>query len=85
LVLFIYLLNKFVLIYFSNKLNNFFGFNQIVIGVIVEIFTFIPSLLLVQLFRRTLSRQSSAPLREILYKLKQQSISLVKFLFILNI
>ncbi|CAF3428948.1 unnamed protein product, partial [Rotaria sp. Silwood2] len=50
---------------------------QIGIGVIVELLSLVPTLLLIQLFRRTLSRRSSqqtSPLREALYKLKQESM-----------
>jgi hypothetical protein len=43
--------------------------------VIVEILVFIPSVLLVQLFRRTSPRRLLSPLRQTLYKLKPQSIS----------
>ncbi|CAF3596750.1 unnamed protein product [Rotaria sp. Silwood1] len=48
---------------------------QISIGIIVELLSLVPTLLLIQLFRRTSSRRSfqqASPLREALYKLKQQ-------------
>lgn len=44
---------------------------KIAIGVIVELFALIPSLLLVQLFRRLRSRQKQiSPLRQALYKIR---------------
>ncbi|CAF0788844.1 unnamed protein product [Adineta steineri] len=44
---------------------------QVIIGIIVELFALIPSLLLVQLFRRLRSRQQQiSPLRQALYKMK---------------
>jgi hypothetical protein len=44
---------------------------KIIVGVIVDIFALIPSLLLVQLFRRLRSREKQiAPLRQALYKIK---------------
>ncbi|CAF4239490.1 unnamed protein product, partial [Adineta steineri] len=44
---------------------------QIIIGIIVEFFAFIPSLLIVQLFRRLRSRQKQlSPLHQALYKIK---------------
>ncbi|UJR18699.1 hypothetical protein I4U23_005606 [Adineta vaga] len=44
---------------------------QIIIGVIVELFALIPSLLLVQLFRRLRPRQKQqSPIRQALYKVK---------------
>ncbi|CAF4269046.1 unnamed protein product, partial [Adineta steineri] len=44
---------------------------QIIIGIIVDFFTFVPSLLIVQLFRRLRSRQKQlSPLRQALYKIK---------------
>ncbi|CAF1375842.1 unnamed protein product [Adineta ricciae] len=47
------------------------GPQQIMIGVIVEVFALIPSLLLVQLFRRVRPRgQQQSPLRQALYKIK---------------
>ena len=50
---------------------------QIGIGVIVELFSFVPSLLLIQLFRRIRPRQSHqqhSSLGQIFYGLKQQPI-----------
>ncbi|CAF4612732.1 unnamed protein product [Rotaria sp. Silwood1] len=55
----------------SNKLT------RIGIGVIVEIFAFLPSILLIQLFRRIQPRrfhQQLSPLRQAIYKIKQQPI-----------
>ncbi len=46
---------------------------------IVEVLVFIPSVLLVQLFRRTSPRRLLSPLRRTLYKLKLQSIPFVAF------
>ncbi|CAF1263903.1 unnamed protein product [Adineta steineri] len=43
---------------------------QIGIGIMVELFTLIPSLLIVQFFRRIRPRQQIAPIREALYKMK---------------
>ncbi|CAF4285211.1 unnamed protein product, partial [Adineta steineri] len=44
---------------------------QIIIGIIVEVFALIPSLLLIQLFRRLRSRrQQISPLRQALYAIK---------------
>jgi hypothetical protein len=42
--------------------------------VIVEVLVFIPSVLLVELFRRTSPRRLLSPLRQTLYKLKPKSI-----------
>ncbi|CAF0770234.1 unnamed protein product [Adineta steineri] len=43
---------------------------QIGIGIMVELFTLIPSLLIVQFFRRIRPRRQIAPIREALYKMK---------------
>ncbi|CAF1124640.1 unnamed protein product [Adineta steineri] len=43
---------------------------QIGIGIMVELFTFIPSLLIVQFFRRIQPRRQIAPIREALYKIQ---------------
>ncbi|CAF4101668.1 unnamed protein product, partial [Adineta steineri] len=43
---------------------------QIGIGIMVELFTLIPSLLIVQFFRRIRLRRQIAPIREALYKMK---------------
>ncbi|CAF1131898.1 unnamed protein product [Adineta steineri] len=43
---------------------------QIGIGIMVELLTFIPSLLIVQFFRRIRPRRQIAPIREALYKMK---------------
>ena len=49
----------------------YFSAQQIVIGVIVELLALIPSLLLVQIFRRIRPRRKSvSPLREALYKIR---------------
>ncbi len=54
---------------------------QILIGVIVELFALIPSLFIVQLFRRIRSRQKSiSPLREALYKIKPAVAMFVEFI-----
>jgi hypothetical protein len=53
---------------------------KIIIGVIVEVFSLIPSLLLVQLFRRIRSRHTRiSPLRQALYKIKPQLQMFVEF------
>ncbi|CAF1416666.1 unnamed protein product [Rotaria sordida] len=56
---------------------------QIVIDVMVELFSLIPSLLIVQFFRRIRTRQQISPLRQALYKLRpslqiQKNIHLTK-------
>ncbi|CAF0758584.1 unnamed protein product [Adineta steineri] len=43
---------------------------QIGIGIVVELFTLIPSLLIVQFFRRIRPRRQIAPIREALYKIQ---------------
>jgi len=53
---------------------------KIIIGVIVDLFALIPSLLLVQIFRRLGSRKREiAPLREALYKIKPSLNMFVEF------
>ena len=52
---------------------------QIIIGLIVELFSLIPSILIVQLFRRIRSRQKQlSPLREALYKINSSLKMFVK-------
>jgi hypothetical protein len=53
--------------------ENYFYLFKIGIGVISEVLSLLPSLLIVQLFRRIRSRQQISPLRQILYKLKPSS------------
>ncbi|CAF0859705.1 unnamed protein product [Rotaria sordida] len=43
---------------------------QIAIGIMIELLSLVPSLLIVQLFRRIESRQQISPLRQTLYKIK---------------
>ncbi len=53
---------------------------KIIIGVIVDLFALIPSLLLVQIFRRLGSRKREiAPLREAIYKIKPSLNMFVEF------
>ena len=49
----------------------YFSAQQIIIGIVVEVLALIPSLLLVQIFRRIRPRRKSrSPLREALYKIR---------------
>ncbi len=53
---------------------------KILIGVIVDVFALIPSLLLVQFFRRLRSRQRQiSPLRQAVYKIKPRLEMFVEF------
>jgi hypothetical protein len=53
---------------------------KIIIGIIVDLFALIPSLLLVQLFRRLRSRQRQiSPLRQAMYKVKPNLEMFVEF------
>ncbi len=53
---------------------------KIIIGIIVELLALIPSLLLVQLFRRIRSRQKQiSSLRQTLYKIKSSIKMLVEY------
>ena len=53
---------------------------QILIGMIVELFALIPSLLLVQLFRRIRSRQKpTSPIRTALYQIRKSLQMFVSF------
>ncbi|UJR06735.1 hypothetical protein I4U23_011024 [Adineta vaga] len=57
------------------KMNASISFEQIIIGVIVEVFSLIPSLLLIQIFRRLRSRDRSlSPLRKIFYEINPSLI-----------
>jgi hypothetical protein len=53
----------------------YISFQQIIIGLIVELLSLIPSLLIVQLFRCLRPRQQQiSSLRQILFNIKQQPI-----------
>ncbi|CAF1386372.1 unnamed protein product [Adineta steineri] len=57
---------------------------QIGIGIMVELFTLIPSLLIVRLFRRIRPRRQISPLREALYKIRIICLSIFFILFCRN-
>jgi len=62
-------------LFFLRSFDNYF---QIGIGIIVEMISFVPSILLVQLFRRIRQRRShqyqGSPLRQALEKMTQQQL-----------
>jgi hypothetical protein len=51
----------------------------------VELLSLFPSLIVVQLFRRTRSRQQISPLRQALYKIKPSLEALVYISFFLSL
>jgi len=62
--------------FFFAFINHFFFISKIIIGVIIELFSLIPSILIVQFFRRIRSRhQQISPLHQAFNKTKQSSKS----------